>query len=419
MVFGGSWVHRARYRARPALRASPRFSPLRRAGLLVLGIVWLIGASPALAATAPTSLVVHVGLGAARLTRPASGPATLYVNLRGLAPGRWNEHLWSGSCGDLGVRLAVLPGLAVPASGRIARTNPLTSTAAKAGALRLVHGSTVLCASFSTAAPPPEQTAVMVGAGDIAGCGFSGDNTTASMIEQIPGTVFTLGDNVYPDGTAQQFADCYADSWGRFKDRTHPAPGNHDYNTPGATGYFGYFGAAAGDPRKGWYTFDVGAWRVYVLNSDCDQVGGCNAGSAQEVWLKSQLAADPHRCVAAIWHHPRFSSRADDTRLAAFWQDLYDARAELVLSGHDHDYERFAPLDPQGQPDVSRGIREIVAGTGGVGHNTFGTIKPGSEVRNDDTLGILKLTLTSTAYTWDFIPVPGKTFTDHGGDTCH
>ena len=141
----------------------------------------------------------------------------------------------------------------------------------------------------------------------MAGCGFSGDNTTASMIEQIPGTVFTLGDNVYPDGTAQQFADCYADSWGRFKDRTHPAPGNHDYNTPGATGYFGYFGAAAGDPREGWYTFDVGAWRVYVLNSDCGQVGGCNAGSAQEVWLKTQLAADPHRCVAAIWHHPRFS----------------------------------------------------------------------------------------------------------------
>lgn len=243
---------------------------------------------------------------------------------------------------------------------------------------------------------------VFVGAGDIADCSRTGDEATANLINGIAGTVFTLGDNVYPDGTAAQFNNCYAPSWGRFKARTHPAVGNHEYNTPGATGYFGYFGAAAGDPTKGYYSYNLGAWHIIVLNSNCAYVS-CQTGSAQERWLRADLAAHPSRCTLAYWHHPRFSNSGDNSKLQPFWQALYAASADVVLNGHVHNYQRFPPRDPAGHTDAARGIREIIAGTGGEG----------------STRGVLKLTLHAASYDWQYIPVPGQNLTDSGTGTCH
>ncbi|HEX2625571.1 MAG TPA: metallophosphoesterase [Candidatus Limnocylindrales bacterium] len=272
-----------------------------------------------------------------------------------------------------------------------------------------------------TVAPP----AVLVGAGDIASCSSAGDEATATLLNSIAGTVFTLGDNVYDNGTATEFANCYGPSWGQagIKSRTKPTPGNHDYNTANAAGYFGFFGAAAGDPAKGYYAYDLGAWRIYVLNTNdgsCTAVA-CGAGSAQEQWLKADLAANPRQCVAAMWHHPRFSSgqHGNNTVSQALWNDLYAAHADLILNGHDHTYERFAPQDPNGNLDATNGIVEMVVGTGGKDHYPFATVKPNSLVRDNTASGVMKLTLSSTGWAFQFVPEAGKTFTDTGTGTCH
>ena len=278
-----------------------------------------------------------------------------------------------------------------------------------------------------TAAPAtpsaPPSSSVLVGAGDIASCSSSGDEATAALLETIPGTVFTTGDNVYDNGTATEYANCYGPSWGKasIKSRTRPVPGNHEYNTAGATGYYGFFGAAAGDPAKGYYTYELGAWRVYVLNSNCAAVGGCSAGSAQEQWLRADLAANPRSCVVAMWHHPRFSSgeHGSSTATQALYQALYDFNADLVLVGHDHDYERFGPQTATGTLDNARGIVQIVVGTGGRSHYAFGTIRPNSVVRNGDSYGVLRLALSAGSWTFTFVPEAGKTFTDSGTGTCH
>jgi PKD repeat protein len=264
---------------------------------------------------------------------------------------------------------------------------------------------------------------VLVGAGDIADCSLPNDEATAALVANIPGTVFTAGDNAYDDGTASQFSDCYDPSWGRFKSRTRPAPGNHDYNTPGATGYYGYFGTAAGDPTKGYYSYDYGGWHVVVLNAECDQVGGCGPGSAQEQWLRGDLAAHPTSCTAAIWHEPRFSSgsdHGDDPRSQVFWEDLYYAGADMIINGHDHDYERFAPMDAAGNADATYGLREFVVGTGGKELNNFASkIDRNSVARNARDHGVLKLTLHEGSYDWEFVPVPGGSgFTDSGTAGC-
>jgi Calcineurin-like phosphoesterase len=261
---------------------------------------------------------------------------------------------------------------------------------------------------------------VLVGAGDIAACGSSGDEATAALLDTIEGSVFTLGDNVYDSGTRREFASCYDPTWGRHKERTRPAPGNHDYETAGASAYFRYFGAAAGDPNTGYYSYALGAWHIIVINSNCSSVGGCQAGSLQEAWLRADLAAHPVDCTLAYWHHPRFSSgpHGGAVEMRAIWQALYELGADVVLSGHDHDYERFAPQDPDGNSDPERGIRQFVVGTGGRSHYRFGRIQPNSEVRNSDTFGVLKLTLSATDYTWEFIPEHGKTFTDAGSGPC-
>ncbi|MEO5704848.1 MAG: metallophosphoesterase [Candidatus Limnocylindrales bacterium] len=277
-------------------------------------------------------------------------------------------------------------------------------------------------------APPtlpasPAPPAVLVGAGDIASCSSTGDEATANLLDTIAGTVFTLGDNVYDSGTATEFSDCYNPSWGRqlIKDRTRPVSGNHDYNTPGASGYYGYFGVAAGDPTKGYYAYDAGTWRVYVLNSNCSFVS-CAAGQAQELWLRADLAANPRACVVAMWHHARFSSGGEhgsSTATQALWQALYDFNADLVLTGHDHNYERFAPQTAGGALDNARGIVEFVVGTGGRSHYTWGTIRANSLVRDNTTFGVLRLALSATSWSFLFIPVAGQTFTDSGTGTCH
>src|SRR5215216_5809032 len=231
--------------------------------------------------------------------------------------------------------------------------------------------------------------------------------------------VLALGDTQYEDGSLTKYQQSFDPSWGRAKSIIRPAVGNHEYMTAGASGYYDYFGGAAGDKTKGYYSYDVGAWHLIALNSNCSQVGGCGAGSPQEQWLKSDLAAHPTMCTLAYWHHPRFSSgeHGSNTSYDAFWKDLYAAGAEIVLNGHDHDYERFVPQNPSGAADPN-GIQQFVVGTGGKNHYAFTTTLANSVVRNPDTYGILKLTLHATSYNWQFVPEAGKTFTDSGSMNC-
>ncbi len=265
----------------------------------------------------------------------------------------------------------------------------------------------------------PEGSPVLVGAGDIGRCFWWSDQTTARLLDRIPGQVFTTGDNAYPEGSAEDFADCYDPSWGRHKERTRPTPGNHDYRTPGAAGYFHYFGAKAGEPGKGYYSYDLGTWHLVVLNSNID----VSAGSAQEQWLRADLASHPKRCVLAYWHHPLFSSsRRGKVAMKPIWQALYEAKAEIVLAGHDHVYERFAPQTPDGAADSARGIRAFVVGTGGAGLDRFRTMAANSEFRYNRTHGVLRLVLNDGTYQWEFIAMrfPGRMrVIDSGTGTCH
>jgi uncharacterized protein YjdB len=266
--------------------------------------------------------------------------------------------------------------------------------------------------------PPPTGSTVFVGAGDISDCGNDGDQQTATLLDGIAGTVFTLGDNAYSSGTASEYTDCYNPTWGRHKARTKPSPGNHDYNTSGASGYYGYFGTLAGPSGRGYYSYDVGGWHLVSLNSNVSM----SAGSAQETWLRADLAASTTPCTLAYWHHPRFSSgtnHGSDAMSQPIWQALYDAGADVVLSGHEHNYERFAPQTPSGSADASFGLREFIVGTGGESHYSGVSTIANSEVFNGSTFGVLKLTLASTGYTWEFIPVAGSTFRDTGSSACH
>jgi hypothetical protein len=273
----------------------------------------------------------------------------------------------------------------------------------------------------------PRPVATLVAAGDIASCLVSGDEATARLLDQVTAAVpnaivVTMGDHVYDFGSASEFSNCYAPNWGRHRGRTRPAVGNHEYWTPGATGYYGYFGTAAGDPTKGYYSYDAGPWHVVVLNSNCEIVS-CSPGSPQERWLRADLAASAARCTVAYWHHPRFNSGAfhgNNTFVAPLWSALYDHGAELVLNGHEHLYERFGPQRPDATADAAFGVRQFTVGTGGKEHYyNFGTIQPNSQVRNSDTFGVLQLTLRADGYDWRFLPEAGKTFTDSGSGGCH
>ena len=262
---------------------------------------------------------------------------------------------------------------------------------------------------------------VLTGAGDIADCTLEGAARTSDLLVGQPGSFFTAGDNAYEDGSPTNFTECYAPTWGRVLDRTiRPAAGNHDWVTDGAAGYRGYFGPAAAPKGVTWYSTDLATWHVIVLDSDCAKVGGCDAASPQGQWLKKDLADSTARCTLAIWHHPRFSSgvHGNDPEVAPFWDQLHAAGAELVINGHDHDYERFAPQDPSGKVERPGGLREIVVGTGGAVLRTFNGQAANSEFRAAGIWGVLQLTLRPVSYEWRFLPV-GSTIADSGSAPCH
>jgi hypothetical protein len=262
----------------------------------------------------------------------------------------------------------------------------------------------------------------LMAAGDIAGCDTTGDSATASVLDRLSGPVVPLGDLAYEDGSAAEFADCYHPTWGRHKWRTYPVVGGHEYRTPGAAPYFDYFGSAAGDRSRGYYSYNLGSWHVVALNTVCSEIGGCGAGSPQEQWLRRDLASNRATCVLALLHDPRFSSgsiHGSDDEFQALWQALYDHDADLVLSASEHHYERFARQTPEGEADPARGLHQIVVGTGGRSHYPFGTTQPNSELRHSGTFGVIRLTLHSRGYAWQFVPEAGKSFTDSGIDSCH
>ena len=292
--------------------------------------------------------------------------------------------------------------------------------------------------------PPPSSTdPVIAAAGDIAcdptDSDFNGGLGTAQYCRQMAtsnllvnqgfAAVLPLGDLQYENGTLSAFRAAYAPSWGRVKTITRPVTGNHEYQTNNAAGYFDYFNGAgiangpAGDRSKGFYSYNVGNWHLIALNSNCwdGAMQGCGAGSPEETWLRADLAAHPTACTLAYWHHPRWNSSwtGNDTSMSQIWKDLYAANADVVLNGHAHDYERFAPQDPNGNSDTARGIREIVAGTGGEDHHAITKAIANSQVRNTSTYGILQLTLHPTSYDWRFVPEAGQTFTDSGTANCH
>jgi len=258
---------------------------------------------------------------------------------------------------------------------------------------------------------------VFVGAGDIARCDLPDDELTALLLDNIEGTVFTAGDNAYLSGTLKDYQQCYEPSWGRHRARTRPAPGNHEYVSLNAAPYFAYYGENAGPKGRGYYSFNLGSWHIISLNSNI----AADANSAQVQWLAADLASNPAACTLAYWHHPLFSSgpHGDDPMMKTVWDVLYQASADVVIVGHDHDYERFAQQTPDGVADPGRGIREFVVGTGGAPLTGFNPIPDAnSEVRESATWGVLKLTLHPTSFDWQFIPIAGQTFTDSGSGTC-
>jgi hypothetical protein len=270
---------------------------------------------------------------------------------------------------------------------------------------------TVTLPPLPTLTPTPESF-TLVGAGDISSCENDGDERTAQLLDAIPGTVFTTGDNVYNRGTPEEFANCYHPTWGRHRDRTMPVPGNHDYGTAGASGYFAYFNNV-----PSYYAYNLGNWRIYALNSEIN----VSDGGEQVTWLRADLAANPSQCVLAYWHQPRWSSSSahgSDPNYQTLWEILYQAGAEFVVNGHDHTYERFAEMNAFGEV-ASPGLREFIVGMGGNGRYGFGAPLPASEVRDNSSYGVLKFTLRAGGYDWEFVPVAGSTFTDRGSANCH
>jgi hypothetical protein len=285
---------------------------------------------------------------------------------------------------------------------------------------------------------------VIAAAGDIAcdpaNSNFNGGNGTSTncrqkytsdlLVDANLAGVLMLGDSQYECGSLEAFTQSYDLSWGRVKSITYPVVGNHEYGTSGGTGctianagaagHFDYFGAAAGTRGEGYYSFEIGEWHIIALNSNCSEVGGCDASSPQGQWLQTDLATHTNMCTLAFFHHPLFSSGTHaSSNPYPFWQLLYQYNAELILVGHDHLYERFAPQSPTGAIDPVNGIRQFIIGTGGETLHSISQIALNSESRNDNTYGVLTLTLHPTSYDWEFVPEAGGTFTDSGTAPCH
>jgi hypothetical protein len=299
---------------------------------------------------------------------------------------------------------------------------------------RLAAGVAVLALALGGPVASALADPVIAAAGDIA-CApddpffFSGDGDathcaerrTANLIGTVS-AVLPLGDEQYNSGSLANFNAVYANTWGAFRSLSHPVPGNHEYGTSGAGGYFSYFGAKAGVKGQGWYSYDIGAWDLIAINSECDRIpGACAAGGAEETFVRNDLAAHPAKCTLAYFHEPAFSSGSAVVKNAAalqpIWKDLSDAGVDLVLNGHKHFYERFAPLNRNGQP-LTVGMREIIIGTGGEDHAGTPAKITGSQVLNAKTFGIEKVTLHATSYDWQFLGEPGSTFTDSGSTAC-
>jgi hypothetical protein len=288
--------------------------------------------------------------------------------------------------------------------------------------LLCVLGAVVWAGSAGAGSAGAQANPVFVGAGDIARCGSGGPadsrpEATAKLLDTIAGTIFTAGDNAYPDGTVEDFQSCYAPTWGRHRARTRPSPGNHDYNQTDAAPYYAYFGTNAGPAGRGYYSYNLGAWHIISLNSNIP----ADTASPQASWLRTDLATHQAACTLAYWHHPLFSSgdHGNDPHMLDIWRILYTYGADVVISGHDHDYERFAPQTPDAEADPAHGIREFVVGTGGASLRAFrSTPEPNSEVRERSTYGVLKMTLRPSGYDWEFVPIAGQTFRDVGSAAC-
>ncbi len=266
----------------------------------------------------------------------------------------------------------------------------------------------------------PSNDPVVLAAGDIATCGIKGSAATAAILGRTEGTVLALGDEAYPIGSAANFKDCYGPTWGQYRDRTRPVPGNHESLTKNASAYFSYFGEAAGDPSKGYYSYELGTWHVVALNSNCSDIGGCGADSPEVKWLQTDLAAHPTSCTLAYWHVPRFSSglHGSNESMQTMWQTAINGGVDVVLNGHDHLYERFAPMDENGNAS-SVGTREFVVGTGGTNHYNFIHVLSTSQARDNTSFGVLKLALHPAGYDWQFLPIDGASFQDSGSGACH
>jgi hypothetical protein len=315
-------------------------------------------------------------------------------------------------------------------------TTTATPTATPTATATATPTATATATGTATPTATPTSDPVIAAAGDIACDPTSshyfnglGDATHCQqmatsnlLINMQPTAVLTIGDNQYMENTLAQFEAVFDKTWGRLKSIIHPDPGNHEYRTPNAAGYFAYFGAAAGDPTKGYYSYDLGTWHIITLNGECANIGGCNKGSPEEVWLQNDLATHTNQCTLAVWHEPEFDSgpNGSGTVYLDFWNDLYRAGADVVLNGHSHLYERFGPQTPNAVADPAHGIVQFTVGTGGEDLDNFHTIRPNSMARDSQDFGVLKLTLGDGSYSWDFVTIPGSSgFTDTGSASCH
>ncbi len=402
-------------------------------------ISWSSGSS-AVAAVNGNGLVTGVAAGATTITATSEGTSgtaavtVASVPVASVTVSPATVSLQPGQTQQLTATPKDASGNAL--SGRMvtwASGNTAVATVSGSGLVSgVAAGSTTITATSegksggaSVTVTPVGAAVTLVGAGDIAECGDATDDSTAALLGRIGGTIFTAGDNAYPDGYYLDYANCWAPSWGRYQAVVHPAAGNHEYHdsiTSGAADYYRYFfrehGTVVGDSGRYYYSYDLGAWHVVVLNTFIDM----SAGSSQEQWLRADLAASTKQCTLAYMHYARFSSgsvHGSYSEVQPLWQALYDYGAEIAIAGHDHEYERFAPQTPDGHLDTVRGIRAFVVGTGGGGLYSFGTPLPNSQVRNSSTWGVLKLTLADGSYSWEFVPITGQTFTDSGSGTCH
>lgn len=370
---------------------------MRKTNKLVLLGVLAVGTLMVILLSTPTSADTQLGKGANITSIAAAGVSKLYLP-------------YVAKSGSVPAPAATQPP-PTSAPTQSAPTSVPTVAAPTVGA-----PTTAPTVAAPTSAPAIDP--IVLATGD----SRSGCTTAASQIATLLDTfssnvpVLHNGDMVNT-GAYSEFTNCFDTTYGRHKAQLKPVPGNHEYMTSGASGYYQYFGSLAGPAGKGYYSFNVGSWHIVNLNSEID----ISASGAQVTWLKNDLAANPTACTLAMWHRPRWSSgeHGNQTDTGAMYQALYNANAEIVLSGHDHDYERFAPQNPSGGLDTARGIRQWILGTGGVAFRSFTTIRTNSQVRNNNTYGALKLTLHPNSYDWQYLPVGGGTLSDSGTTACH